>query len=92
MPRADETALLLLAEVVDHIAGDHSITRVSQVAALAQMSVRNLERASPTMSVLGRSGSSNAVGCKMPRPAPPLWNRWIGAILPSSWDLLIRRI
>jgi AraC-like DNA-binding protein len=44
VPPADETALLL-AEVVGHIAGDHSITRVSQVAALAQMSVRNLQRA-----------------------------------------------
>jgi transcriptional regulator GlxA family with amidase domain len=41
---ADEAALLL-AEVVGHIAGDHSITWVSQVAALAQMSVRNLQRA-----------------------------------------------
>ena len=44
VPPVDETALLL-AEVVGHIAGDHSITRVSQVAALAQMSVRNLQRA-----------------------------------------------
>jgi hypothetical protein len=39
VPAADEAALLL-AEVVGHIAGDHSITRFSQVAALAQMSVR----------------------------------------------------
>jgi AraC-like DNA-binding protein len=43
LPLADETAFLL-AEVVSHIASDHSITRVSQVAALAQMSVRNLQR------------------------------------------------
>jgi transcriptional regulator GlxA family with amidase domain len=44
VPPADETALLL-AKVVGHIARDHSITRVPQVAALAQMSVRNLQRA-----------------------------------------------
>ena len=30
--------------------------------------------------------------CKMPRPALPLRNQWIGAISPSNWDLLIRRI
>jgi AraC-like DNA-binding protein len=55
LPPRDETALLL-AQVVGHIASDHSITRVSQVAALAQMSVRSLQRVFADYVGLDRSG------------------------------------
>jgi AraC-like DNA-binding protein len=43
LPPRDETALLL-ADMVSRIGNDRGITRVSQVAALAQMSVRSLQR------------------------------------------------
>jgi AraC-like DNA-binding protein len=43
LPPRDETALLL-ADIVSRIGNDRGITRVSEVAALAQMSVRSLQR------------------------------------------------
>ena len=43
-PGADATALLL-AEVVTELARNREITRVAQVAALANLSVRSLQRA-----------------------------------------------
>lgn len=43
LPPPDDTALLL-ADMVSRIGNDRGITRVSEVAALAQMSVRSLQR------------------------------------------------